>query len=597
MPINNATSNTRVSSSVGVPYSEENSQIEETELKEKGRVILQLAVDEQYRDDYEIESKRCIPHDRELAVDKEGNLGIWIRTEGQWKFESVTKRLSDIILQLEDLGVLQNARAFAANSSINNMMFDNERKQVVLNPDKLYRRDIRYYAIRSSEMNDNGEYEWMTGIISKDQYGRQELKTQFIDMIEVKREIGGEVVILSQPKNGSLIRDMVDGESYAVVFADADKRICGVDIYDAISVTSQAGIIAPNTAISGLIIQSSRIGPDDESTYLYVGESIANLALRVFLKYADNSTYEITPEQVSNGRLVIEGLDNISTEIPTDDTHLPYDITVKYYFLDTNAENSEGKQEDGSEISNESNFISKNYKVHVKENIYDDVVKIIPTGYINGEPNLPETKVRLKLFGLYQSGARRDITPLTKSNDRLIGYDNAMYNDAKDTWDAANSIINTGSNNIIVKIPQGKTGAIKQFDFTMETSTAHRRFIINGENSKFINFNAYTGKMSFEETVSSPALITANEFTNKDGSKVSPTHFSIRSAMEPEALFVDKVSLDNIRNFAYDTAIGLQPFTDMPLIIEFSKIIEGGEGVTNSVFITNVALYYAKQAN
>lgn len=600
MSQNNDLSTNPSSSTIGVPYQEENEALEAevvNEMGEKGRIVITLAYTDQYNPDYGNPEYRCIPHDGEIARDTEGNIGVWVKNKvsKQFEFISVTKDLKDIVSQLSEMGVLKNAQAFATNSVINNMMFDNERGIINLNPDKIYDRSIRYYAVRSSETNLNGEYEWMTGIMGRDDYGVEQLTTQFIDMMEDRREINGEVVIRSKPRTGNLIRDMVDGESYVVVFADANRKIFAQDVYQAISVTSQAGIIAPNTAIKGLVLETSRIGPEDNSTFLYVGESAANIVLRVFLRYADNSTYEITQEQVSNGRLVIEGLDNINTEIPTDDTNLPFELVIKYYLLDDNSPKAEA--DEGSYISESANYISTTCKVYVKESITDNLVSIQPVGYITGEYSLPETKIQLKLFGLYQSGTRRDITSLTKTPDRISGFDNATYNSHKNAWDGSNSLINTGSHDIIVKIPQGKTSALKSFSFNYETSTSHRRLIINGENSKFIKFNAYTGKMSFEETVSSSALATMNSFSNADGSKIAPTHFTIRSAIDPDITYAVKIALENIKSFSYDTANGLLPFTDMPLLIEFCKIVEATEGVTSSVFVTNLALYYAKQSN
>lgn len=584
----------KIASTIGDPYPEVNEDVSENSTKELGRLAVVLANEKQYREDYNgPDNKKCAARVGEIAVDDDGNLGVFLKngnTVGsKLTFFSQTKELNSIISKLEDMGILANARSFAANSNINNLMFDNSKKIVNLNPNRLYRSAIKYYAIRSNEKNDANEYEWMTGIIGKDTYGEDALLTPLIDMNRVNRLINGESVTLSEPMTGSLIRDMTDGEAYTVLFYDSDRRLIGQDQYDAISVSSQGGLVAPNTAITGLVVESSRIGPEENSTYLYVGESAANLALRVFVQYADGKTMEVTSESFGNGRLVIEGLDSISTEYPTEDGKSPFELNIKYYLLDDNSESSKnGKQ---------ATSINTTYKVFVKEDIYDVLMKITPAGVVNGEYNLPTTKVKLKIYGQYQSGAVRDITPTTKSGDRLIGYDNASYNSVNDTWDANNTVINTGTHEIIVKIPQGRGGIIKQFIFNYETSTAHRRFIINGANSKFVTFNAYTGTMSFEENVSSSSLSSENQFINTDNSIITPTHFSIKSAMNSAVLYADKIPLDNIRGFKFNTATGTQPYTDMPLIIEFSRLVEASDGVTSSVFVTNAALYYAKQQN
>lgn len=589
----------KTASTVGDPYITQNEEIAQQEkTKQKARIALILADEKQYADDYENEDKKLKARVGEIAITSEGFLGVMVENEdGRITFVSRSKEDHEILEQLEELGVLQSARAYASNAALNYILFDNERRIVNPNPDKLYRNSYCYYAIRSNEKNLEGEYEWITGIIGDDGYGVQKLLTPLIDMEKVERIVNEQVVVQSQTKTGSIIRDMVDGESYTIIFYDADRRPIAMESYDARSVTSQSGLLAPNTAITGLRVISSRIGPEDNSTYLYAGESAANIALRIFVKYADGTEREVTQESVSNGRLIIEGLDQISTEYPSDETHLPYSLTIKYYFLDSNADQSSGVQSDGSNIDTRSNSISASYKVYIKEDIYDSITKITPVGYINGESNLPTTKMQLKLFALYQSGTSRDITPLTKAQDRLIGYDNAVYNNSKDTWDALNTEINTGIKTVIAKLPQGISQTTKSFSFTLETSTAHRRFIINSLNSKFVLFNAYTGKMNFEENVSSPILANENKFTYDDGTEIIPTHFSIRNALEPAALYADKIALDNIRGFSFNTATGLQPFTDMPLLIEFSKITDASDGVTTSVFITNTALYYAKQNN
>ena len=584
--IQNDTLNQVSASSVGDPYEIETGDLTEEMQDETGRVAIILANEKQYKKAYQgPTNKKCKAREGEIAVDEDGNFGMFRKQGNQLVWYSRMKELSDIIEKLEDLGVLKSATAFAANSNINNLFFDNSKKLVNLNPNRLYRRAIRYYAIRSQIKNENDEYEWITGVMGSDEYGQDTLVTPLMNMDSTTRIINGDTVTLSEPMEGSLIREMVNGETYTVVFYDADRRVIGSDQYDAVSVSSQGGLLAPNTAITDLIVESSRIGPDEDSTYLYVGESAANIALRVFVKYADNRTMEVTSESFGNGRLVIEGLDSITTEYPTDnDGHYPFELTIKYYLTDDNS-------------NNKNTSLTKSFKVYVKEDIYDSLLNIIPAGVINGEPNLPTTKVQMKLFGLYQSGTVRDITPLTKVEGRLSGYDNAVYNTNTDTWDAINTVINTGSHEIVCKIPQGIANVVKQFKFNYETSTSHRRFIINGLNTKFIEFNAYTGKMSFEENVSSTSLANGNQFINSDGSTTTPTHFSIKSAMNPDAVFVDKMSLDNIRGFSYNTATGRQPYSDMPLIVEFCRLTEGGDGVTTSVFVTSAVLYYGKQNN
>lgn len=584
MAENNDALNNESASTVGDPYNAVSDEIIDEVQDETGRVAIVLANEKQYKKTYVGPiNKKCVAREGEIAVDEEGNFGIFRKQGNKYVWQSRMKELDSIIQSLEDLGVLNSARAFAANSNINNLYFDNSKKLVNLNPNRLYRRAIRYYAIRSQLKNELDEYEWITGVMGTDEYGQEALITPLMNMTSTSRIINGDTVTLSEPVEGSLIRDMVNGETYTVVFYDADRRVIGSDQYDAISVSSQGGLLAPNTAIVDLVVESSRIGPDEDSTYLYVGESAANIALRVFVKYADNRTMEVTSESFGNGRLVIEGLDSITTEYPSDDNHLPFDLTIKYYLTEDNS-------------NNKNTSLTKSFKVYVKEDIYDSLLNIVPAGVINGEPNLPTTKVKMKIFGLYQSGTVRDITPLTKVDGRLTGYDNAVYNSNDDTWDAINTVINTGSHEIVCKIPQGIANVIKQFKFNYETSTSHRRFIINGLSTKFINFNAYTGKMSFEENVSSTSLASENEFVNEDGSKITPTHFSIKSAMNPEAIFVDKMSLDNIRGFSFNTATGRQPYSDMPLIVEFCKLTEGGDGVTTSVFVTSAVLYYAKQS-
>lgn len=584
MAENNDALNNESASTVGDPYNAVSDEIIDEVQDETGRVAIVLANEKQYKKTYVGPiNKKCVAREGEIAVDEEGNFGIFRKQGNKYVWQSRMKELDSIIQSLEDLGVLNSARAFAANSNINNLYFDNSKKLVNLNPNRLYRRAIRYYAIRSQLKNELDEYEWITGVMGTDEYGQEALITPLMNMTSTSRIINGDTVTLSEPVEGSLIRDMVNGETYTVVFYDADRRVIGSDQYDAISVSSQGGLLAPNTAIVDLVVESSRIGPDEDSTYLYVGESAANIALRVFVKYADNRTMEVTSESFGNGRLVIEGLDSITTEYPSDDNHLPFDLTIKYYLTEDNS-------------NNKNTSLTKSFKVYVKEDIYDSLLNIVPAGVINGEPNLPTTKVKMKIFGLYQSGTVRDITPLTKVDGRLTGYDNAVYNSNDDTWDAINTVINTGSHEIVCKIPQGIANVIKQFKFDYETSTSHRRFIINGLSTKFINFNAYTGKMSFEENVSSTSLASENEFVNEDGSKITPTHFSIKSAMNPEAIFVDKMSLDNIRGFSFNTATGRQPYSDMPLIVEFCKLTEGGDGVTTSVFVTSAVLYYAKQS-
>ena len=584
MAENNDALNNESASTVGDPYNAVSDEIIDEVQDETGRVAIVLANEKQYKKTYVGPiNKKCVAREGEIAVDEEGNFGIFRKQGNKYVWQSRMKELDSIIQSLEDLGVLNSARAFAANSNINNLYFDNSKKLVNLNPNRLYRRAIRYYAIRSQLKNELDEYEWITGVMGTGEYGQEALITPLMNMTSTSRIINGDTVTLSEPVEGSLIRDMVNGETYTVVFYDADRRVIGSDQYDAISVSSQGGLLAPNTAIVDLVVESSRIGPDEDSTYLYVGESAANIALRVFVKYADNRTMEVTSESFGNGRLVIEGLDSITTEYPSDDNHLPFDLTIKYYLTEDNS-------------NNKNTSLTKSFKVYVKEDIYDSLLNIVPAGVINGEPNLPTTKVKMKIFGLYQSGTVRDITPLTKVDGRLTGYDNAVYNSNDDTWDAINTVINTGSHEIVCKIPQGIANVIKQFKFNYETSTSHRRFIINGLTTKFINFNAYTGKMSFEENVSSTSLASENEFVNEDGSKITPTHFSIKSAMNPEAIFVDKMSLDNIRGFSFNTATGRQPYSDMPLIVEFCKLTEGGDGVTTSVFVTSAVLYYAKQS-
>ena len=137
--IQNDALNQDSASSVGDPYEIETGDLTEEMQDETGRVAIILANEKQYKKAYQgPTNKKCKAREGEIAVDEDGNFGMFRKQGNQLVWYSRMKELSDIIEKLEDLGVLKSATAFAANSNINNLFFDNSRKLVNLNPNRLY---------------------------------------------------------------------------------------------------------------------------------------------------------------------------------------------------------------------------------------------------------------------------------------------------------------------------------------------------------------------------------------------------------------------------------------------------------------------------
>ena len=566
-------------------------------LNKQGRVVLQIGDKDLYSN--EKYKDPLVALTNEMAWD-EKNIPWIARVDesGKIVWRSGVKEMYDVFMNLKELGVLDAATAFGINGKIYHLFFDATKKWVGLNPQLVFDTVYRYYAIRSMTKNDEGGYDYFTATYAKNQDNTLTLLNNFVDMDRVTSP-SGDGTTISKPRQAKLNGNMVNGGKYVVEFYDDDCMLVGTEVFQAVSVRALEYSLTPDKCVIGMIVKPNNEEVEEDSCFVYANDDPTQvLNFRVFLKYADDSLVDVSDQRFTTGRLVIDGLDKIETTKITGPDDEPQTINVTYYLAKDNSNLADGELAEGGNVDVGTFSITKKIKVYVKESLYDDIEKITPAGWINFPAGNPNQKIMLKLFGLYKSGVVKDITNFVSTNDRFSGFGSgtSIYDRNSNAFYADSKFIGALPETVIVKVPQSKGSTLKSFTFKIETSSSHRRLIIDNEGSVFIRFNPTTKIMKFDGTQTVQRIKELNTYVVGE-TVIEPTHFTVRSAIDPSITLAKNIPLEqSLTGFAYAGKIDDVLVTDYPFLVEFFKI-EEDSGMISSIYSTNSSRYYAQQIN
>lgn len=538
------------------------------------------------------------PFNGELAYDDD-TFDIYIfneKNDGTWTPKSRTREIQEYLDDLKRSGVFTAASAFVNNRKIYRFFFDQLNGVVRLDPELRFDPLYRYYAIRKTTLDEHGAYVYITGVTGENGEGNT-VVSSLVDMVEEDAESGDGTKVM-KPEVGGLADVVTNGEIYVVEFYNASRELMNQQNYQAIAVRTADLDLAPDTAVTDMYIQTNQsYSGDDNAVYLYRGQDVGELEIETRLKYADGRTRSVSHEQTVGGRLTILGLDDLNTDTVTADGEDPQTFEIVYQLVRTNASmgTSTSQSETGATISPASLTISKTIKVYIIEDIYNELVKIIPAGYI-ADAATGNPKIVIKFFGHYSNGSVNDITNITQYADDKVLINNSFG----------------VTQNLKVSVPYGNAGLTKTLSFSITVPTydqaSQNPVAISNEAPRFITFDntatsggLYSGKFtSFEvynnangsyETLDYQAMLARDDV--RLGSHV-PTHIRVRDVIDPKYTFTDIVDASS---GAYFSTIGSghEISKDRALLVEFFELTldEGGRAV--SAFTTGALVFYAKK--
>lgn len=538
------------------------------------------------------------PFDGELAYDDD-TFDIYIfneKNDGTWVPKSRTREIQEYLDDLKRSGVFTAASAFVNNRKIYRFFFDQLNGVVRLDPELRFDPLYRYYAIRKTTLDEHGAYVYITGVTGENGEGNT-VVSSLVDMVEEDAESGDGTKVM-KPEVGGLADVVTNGEIYVVEFYNASRELMNQQNYQAIAVRTADLDLAPDTAVTDMYIQTNQsYSGDDNAVYLYRGQDVGELEIETRLKYADGRTRSVSHEQTVGGRLTILGLDDLNTDTVTAEGEDPQTFEIVYQLVRTNASmgTSTSQSETGATISPASLTISKTIKVYIIEDIYNELVKIIPAGYI-ADAATGNPKIVIKFFGHYSNGSVNDITNITQYADDKVLINNSFG----------------VTQNLKVSVPYGNAGLTKTLSFSITVPTydqaSQNPVAISNEAPRFVTFDntatsggLYSGKFtSFEvynnangsyETLDYQAMLARDDV--RLGSHV-PTHIRVRDVIDPKYTFTDIVDASS---GAYFSTIGSghEISKDRALLVEFFELTmdEGGRAV--SAFTTGALIFYAKK--
>jgi len=539
------------------------------------------------------------PKERMLAVDDAtGDLYVFRKIDGVWRKISRTAQIQAQLDRLEASGVFSSAAAFVNNRKIYRFYFDTDNGVVRLDPDLVFDSLYRYYAIRSVAKNDDGSYNYITGVngvTSED----GDVTPSLVDM-NLSDSYSSDGTTVSIPQVGGLVGTVVDGNSYMVEFYDSSKNLVNIQAYQAIKVRTASTDLCPDTAITDMYITCNQQNPDG-SIFLYQGQDISELEIQTVVKYADGRRRDVSNEEIYGGRLTIGGLDEIDTSTITGANGTPQEIEVVYQMIRSNtsfSSNSSYNTENGATISPSAFTIRLPVKVHIVQDTYTNLETLIPVGYIEWDDSLatPDYRVKMKYFGHYSSGLVIDITNIVSGVEL--------------------STIDWGSTQTVTAlVPFGNANQYKTFQFSISVpsypasgSSYSLRIRTYGEYSRFITFDstqtaggAYSGKFTAlsvaTESGTNPVQFT--DILNIDKAKyndIIPTHVRVRSVKDPSYLYTDIVEASS-NGIYYKVTEGHELEADTPLLLEFFNITTDSNGNAVSTFVTGAIAHYALPAS
>jgi hypothetical protein len=539
------------------------------------------------------------PYDMELAYkDETKDLVLMLEDEyGNIVTYNTVKELRDYITDLKNSGIFTSAAAFVNNRKINRFYFDMNNGVVRLDPERHFEPIYRYYAIRETVLGPNGEYIYVTGVSGEGSEG-ESTYSNLVDM-RIENSESGDGNKVSIPQVGGIVREIINGNTYVVEFYDADRLLVNVLSFQARAVRVADLDLSPDTAVVDMYIMTNRpMEGDDNACFLYRGEDPSKLEIRVYLRYADGRTRDVTYENVTNGRLVIQGLNEITTDsITSEQVDQLQKYSVVYTLIRSNASLPLGPSQTpgGAVINPMSLTITKDMNVYVLEDVFSNLERVICAPYVetvSGNPggDLNGEKIRVKFFGLYEGGQIHDITNIcTYTNPGGLQENNFGTTQA-----------------LSIRIPYGNAGGYKTFSFNIFCAAGSKRVKVNEEqiriivadrqatagiySGSFTKLGYVSGANSIEE-ISLESLLASAQAEFHD---VTPDHIRIRDVIDTTYNYTELANSFGSSGIGYLSTYNHDIATDKPVLIEFVKVSTGEGGLVTNIYKTGAMLHYVR---
>jgi hypothetical protein len=392
-----------------------------------------------------------------------------------------------------------------------------------------------------------------------------------------------------------IVRDIVDGNTYVVEFYDTTRLLINQLSFQAIATRIADLDLSPDTAVVDMYVMTNRsMEGDNNACFLYRGETANKLEIRVYLKYADGRTRDVTYENVTNGRLVIQGLDELVTDSITESGDELQKFNVVYTLVRNNASMPQGPEETqgGAVINPQSLTITKEVKVYVLEDIFTNLERVFCLPYVQpatgGDYNQGD-KIRARFFGLYENGAIYDITNICTYINQG-GLQESNFGETQ---------------HISIRVPYGNAGNYRIYNFDIFCAEGSRQVQVDGQSIRVLEANrqsfagfsgAFTkiglaGGQGIDE-VSLASLLAASEV---EFHGVIPDHIRIRDVIDSTYNYTELANSFGSSGIGYVTTQTHELYNFKPVLVEFIKVNkEEGSGIVTSIFKTGAMLHYIK---
>lgn len=594
-------------SSIGNPSEEQDGSLQNPNQENTStkRAFFSLAHLKNYKSDDN--PTGWVPTTNEICIDDQGIYYIWTKDE-EGNILKLSP-LSDFLTEwneLKKLGIINNAEAFRLNGKIYNFIFDNEKMVLRLNTEIDIYEEYYYYRVRKSERDPKtGDYVYITGIRNSE---TREVMTTYGNIIE---KDGKKV-----PSSAAMLETCEDGKNYIVEFFDVNKLLIGSQVYYARSAISIDFSMAPDMAITDLIVNTDRPYDEENACFLYQNEDPSALIIRVGIKYADGNVRDITEEGSTTGRLIFEGRDGIDTTQLTNSPEDAQKIKIIYFVDRDNSKNPGGMEGTTEEALLDPNTISLNkvLSVYVVEDIYDSIIDLVLHGYKESKAGTGSSTTetyKIKCYAKYESGMIRDLTPVMDAT-RFVSTAGFTYNSRTGCLESTKILANFAVNCLV---PQGRSVAMFSKTFSCEFTEYNKRLAISRSEGgfdtkdtlKYSLINTSQSKMKLSEAENLNQL--KEGYTFKYDLEISdylvPTHVLVRNALDPSIIYSGTPGVDSYSKLedtngviSYNIPDNNLIFEDMPLLVEFYKItLDEETGARKEIFLTNVQRTYAKSTS
>lgn len=567
-----------------------------------------------------------IPYENEFAHSEEGDFVVLTRDPDTNKVvpKSASRDLRKKFEDYEKKNIFQNAEAFVFNSALNVLYYDPDRMTVKISSDRVFSSSFKYWAIAGISAKE-GTPVFYTGIESDNIDGTTSIKTNLIDTSIVNDDQGHPVGVTC---SGHLISSLVHGANYRLIFYDADMIQIHQEIFQAYNVRAMTFDTNPESTI--VDVQLGASGVANDTLTLEQGQPWSKLALRVYIKYANGETKDVTSEWATNGgstgRVNISGLDSIDSSTVTPNDKDGQKIKVTYYLSSTNVDNA---MVDPDTLS-----ISHTYTVRIVANAEESIDQVLPSVWIEGNTSAV-ARICMKIFGINKdsNGKTYFVDNTYRLRDKVNSSDFidqgtiSVINptDPDELYFQFNREIATEQSYVHkIDVPYGTLSKTSRYSFKTKGlwSNIYAEYTdpVESENvnssgdfkpehilkARLMNTTDGSTRLildkdSAHSSTSNEAYITylKTAYSNTiDGKNIQPTHIRIRNGKDPTYFHTMMIELNS--NIFTQGIICSQPDTDnmaflaakTPLVVEFINKSTDASTLNIDKTITKLALYF-----